>query len=252
MQSPTPPSLSTHREQYDAISARYTALVQSDPVKQYVQYPSALRLLGNVDGLSILDVGCGNGTFDLALLQRGAQVTGYDNSAEQIAAAKRDVQTRYPHATFLVSSPLDFTSTVMFDRAVSVLVLHYAEDTPYLTKFFESTARALKPEGSFVAILVNPTFKRIGEAHYNRRFHVIGDTQMSADFLDADLQVSFTAVFSRFSREAYEHAAQQAGFVRWAWVPLTVEKAGVDAMGEAYWEGFEEDCPYIGFVANTA
>jgi len=46
-----------------------------------------LELAGNVAGMSVLDVGCGDGDLALQLWERGAQVTGIDASQEMIDAA---------------------------------------------------------------------------------------------------------------------------------------------------------------------
>src|SRR5262245_8040981 len=43
--------------------------------------PAQVALCGEVRGMSILDVGCGNGSFARAVARRGARVTGIDLSA---------------------------------------------------------------------------------------------------------------------------------------------------------------------------
>lgn len=231
--------------QYDAISDSYAQLVKTDPQKQYVQYPSALELLGDVSGKKILDVGCGSGNFDKILVGQGAHVVGYDNSAGQIDQARKTSTG----GEFVVAGPEDFSSLHKFDKAVSVLVLHYAQDAQQLEKFFSSTASTLKTKGEFVCILVNPGFKRIGQTVCNRRFSKLENGEMRVDFIGLDQQVSCYAQYRDFSFEDYEHAALNGGFSRVEWKPLRVAQAGIDALGAGYWQDFEEDCLYIGFIA---
>ncbi|MBI4405025.1 MAG: class I SAM-dependent methyltransferase [Deltaproteobacteria bacterium] len=47
-----------------------------------------LELMGNVQGLKILDLGCGVGRFAHLLARKGAIVTGYDISSQAIEEAK--------------------------------------------------------------------------------------------------------------------------------------------------------------------
>lgn len=239
--------------QYDAVISReYTNLVETDPQKRFVQYPSALRLLGDVSGQSVLDVGCGSGLFDRELAARGAIVVGYDVSAEQVALAQKAQQEEPMNIQYSVSDPSEFKTEKKFDKAVSVLVLHYAHDKHHLEQFFSSTSQALKDGGEFVCILVNPQFKRLGEVLYSRRFIKLGDGKMKADFFDRNQVQSFSVDFSDFSIDDYEQAAIGGGFKSVEWKPLKVEETGMQEMGQEYWKGFEDDCLYVGFVAHKA
>lgn len=51
--------------------------------------PAQLALCGDVRGLRVLDVGCGNGYFGRALARRGALVIGIDISPRMIEHAKQ-------------------------------------------------------------------------------------------------------------------------------------------------------------------
>ncbi len=234
---------------YDSIAAEYARLVESDPAKMFVQYPSALRLLGDVAGQTVLDVGCGSGLFDRELATRGARVTGYDISPGQIENAQKAEEATPLGITYTACAPQDFRASEKFDQAVSVLVLHYAKDPTDLTQMFRSTHEAIKDTGKFATILANPELKRLGETRYNRKFTKIGDGKMRVEFFHKGQEGSFSADYSDFSKKDYENAATTAGFTRFEWVPLKVENDGKETLGADYWQGFEEDCPYVGFIA---
>ncbi|MDZ4385264.1 MAG: class I SAM-dependent methyltransferase, partial [Candidatus Moranbacteria bacterium] len=225
----------TTHTQYDTLSQEYTRLVLTDPAKQFVQYPSALDLLGDVFQKTILDVGCGSGIFDRELAHRGAIITGYDISSEQIAMAQEAEQARTLGITYLVSTPQEFQPDKKFNLAVSVLVLHYALDIKNLTQFFLSTHQALKDDGKFVCILDNPGFKRLGEVLYNRRFTKLPSGKMLVEFFDANQAVSLSAEYSDFSMSDYEQAATNGGFKKFSWINLEVAEIGLRQMGQDYW-----------------
>lgn len=235
-------------EQYDSISREYAGLVEVDPSKKFVQYPSALRLLGDVSQKAILDVGCGNGIFARELARRGAAVTGYDISAGQIAIAQKAEQAEPLQIEYSVSNPLEFSSGRRFDEAVSVLVLLYAPDRKYLEAFFSATNRLLRGGGKFVSVTFNPRFKRFGEVLYNRRFTKTGTGKAKVEFFNQDQAADFSAEFTDFAAEDYEQAAKAGGFARSEWRNLEIEEPGLQELGQDFWKGYEEDCPYIGFV----
>jgi SAM-dependent methyltransferase len=65
--------------------ARYMA----PPLETVFPLEYAYALLGNVAGLTVLDLGCGSGENSLLLARRGAQVVGVDISESLLALARR-------------------------------------------------------------------------------------------------------------------------------------------------------------------
>ena len=50
---------------------------------------SKLRILGDVAGKDVLELGCGAAQWSILLAQRGARAVGLDNSARQFEHARR-------------------------------------------------------------------------------------------------------------------------------------------------------------------
>jgi len=202
-------------------------------------------------------VGCGGGNLTRQLAKKGAKVLSYDLSKEQISLAKKQEQKDELGIKYFVSEPeyiekmlkKEFDKGFLVDKAVSTLVLHYAKDFPYLIQFFESTFNLLKDGGEFVGIISNPDYKKLNQLRYNRFFQKT-KTGMKADFFDFSGKVSMTIQFSDFSRKDYENASKKAGFKSFKWVNMKIDKLGIKKMGSSYWNGFEEDCPYVGFIAK--
>ena len=166
-------------KQYNKISGDYSKYVNIDPSKQYVHYSEALRLLGNLKGKIILDVGCGNGIFTRTLARKGAKVIAYDISKKQIQLAKKSEKKTPLGIRYFVANPSNIKKilkeNLKFDLAVSVLVLLYAKNEKELGEFFLSTSNLLKPQGKFISITFNPNYKRLGISAYNRIFSQEGE-----------------------------------------------------------------------------
>lgn len=233
-------------DQYNHLSKAYTALAEIDPAKQYVQYPEALRLLGNLARKNILDIGCGNGTLTRMLVRGGARVVGYDPSIRQIEEAYRSEAQETLGITYYVGDRPAISPAFLFDHAVSVMVLPYAANQDGLRDIFTYARESLRDDGSFISITFNPHYACLGKVTCNRRFTRVADGKICVDFLSDDGQPIISATISDFRAVDYEQAARAAGFVGIEWITLQVASEGKARRGESYWRDFEADPPYIG------
>jgi len=107
-----------------------------------------LELAGDVKNRRVLDLGCGDGAFALALAQRGALVTGIDASPDMVGAARARAAADKVEATFQVATadqlPLP---TGRFDLVVAITILCFVGDA---TPVFGEIARVLAPGGRLV------------------------------------------------------------------------------------------------------
>ena len=146
------------RESWDRVADVYTQSQASGG--DYYRYeffgPAQLALCGDVGGLSILDVGCGNGYFARALARRGARVIGIDISPRMIEHAKQQetgeplgIEYRVLDAAVL---PAGFTMR-SFDMVTSCMAL---QDMPGVDKVLGGVYALLRPGRRFVASITHP------------------------------------------------------------------------------------------------
>lgn len=115
--------------------------------------PRMLDLLGNLDGLTILDAGCGEGYLSRVLASRSAKVTGIDVSPRLIQIAReKDPDGAIEYRVGDLSKPLPEYEE-HFDAIASRLVLNDVYD---YKGFIATLTSVLKPGGRLVVAMNNP------------------------------------------------------------------------------------------------
>jgi len=115
-----------------------------------------LRLLGDVEGRRILELGCGGGQCSLAFAKQGAACVAVDLSDAQIEYARALAEQEGVTVEFHQGDMLHFLKTqpdAAYDIVFSAYALQYVED---LTTVFREAHRALRPGGLFVFSLDHP------------------------------------------------------------------------------------------------
>lgn len=128
----------------------------------------SLKLLGNVEGKRVLDLGCGAGHNAIALARAGAKVIAVDESSDQVAEARAaaeaaGIKIELHHAPL---AELAFIRADTIDATVSAFGLAAVED---LDRVFRQVDRVLRPEHHFVLSLPHPAFAVVDPDDPERR-----------------------------------------------------------------------------------
>lgn len=107
-----------------------------------------LDLLGPVDRLHVLDLGCGDGALASTLFRRGARVTGLNADPRMLAAARARAEAESVRLNLVRgrAEVLPFPDGA-FDRVVAVTVLCFVRDAD---RACAEMARVLRPDGRLV------------------------------------------------------------------------------------------------------
>lgn len=138
-----------------------------------VVLPRTLKLLDVQPGQKVLDVACGQGVLCRLLASKGVDATGIDAAKELIERArsmnksppgadqpKLEIPPRYHLGD---ARELGFLSENAFDAAACVLAI---QNIHPIAPVFAGAARALKPSGKFVVVMMHPCFRGSKESHW--------------------------------------------------------------------------------------
>ena len=139
---------------YNDIAQRYDVLEKSDITLWHIGYQNLLSQLEPVVNKTILDYGCGSGTFCRFLREAQAIVTGVDTSENMIHVAKKGYKDDidYYH---IASGNLDFLETDSFDIVILNFVLCTVTTWHEIFKILNSLQRIIKTGGSTVIMNSN-------------------------------------------------------------------------------------------------
>jgi SAM-dependent methyltransferase len=228
---------------YDAIAAEYKQAKQQ-PWRFYVERYTLLRLIGDLSGLAVLDLACGEGYYTRELRHRGAaRVVGVDASEGMIRLAREEEARKPLGIEYRVQDARSLDGAEPFDLVVAAYLLNYASTGEELGQMCAAIARALKPAGRFVAVNNNPEQP---PEHFgaSRKY---GFVKSTLGPLREGAPVTFTIFLENgsfditnywLSTPAHEEAFRAAGFREVRWHRPRVSPEGQAAFGDGFWADF--------------
>ena len=122
------------------------------------------RLLGDLKGKRVLELGCGGAQCSIAFAKQGATAIGIDFSAEMLAFAKRlcereEVKVELRHGDL---ADLAFLRADSIDLAFSAYAFGFVED---LNRVFRQVHRVLRTGAPLVFSLPHPSYHLIDGDH---------------------------------------------------------------------------------------
>ncbi|HEU6440742.1 MAG TPA: bifunctional 2-polyprenyl-6-hydroxyphenol methylase/3-demethylubiquinol 3-O-methyltransferase UbiG, partial [Microvirga sp.] len=135
------------------------AYVRDEACRRFGRDPRSARSL---EGLTILDVGCGGGVLSEPLARLGAKVTGLDPAPTNISVARLHAER--------AGVPVDFRNETVeavvargetFDIVLAMEVVEHVAD---VQAFVTACTRAVKPGGCLVMATINRTLRSFASA----------------------------------------------------------------------------------------
>jgi SAM-dependent methyltransferase len=218
---------------YDTMGPTFAEHAADSAYNAHYDRPAVLAALGPVAGRRVLDAACGPGLYLGELLERGAQVTGFDASPAMVALARARTGGRARIDQATLGEPLPYPGGA-FDLVVCALAIHYARDR---AAAFAEFRRVLRPGGAAVVSTQHPVMDwlRKGGSYFQ--------TTLETDVWHTpagDQPVRFW----RESLSALCGAATRAGFL----IEKLIEPIPAETMRDRYPEDYEKLSREPGFL----
>lgn len=141
---------------WGGVAGWYDSLVTSDgSYQKELLLPNLLRLVAPKKGMTVVDVGCGQGFFSHAYAAAGARVIGIDVAPELIAIAQKG---KKPLEEFFVNSA-DNMKDVKSACADAVTITLALQNIERVDKTLAESMRVLKKGGRMLLVLNHPCFR---------------------------------------------------------------------------------------------
>ncbi|HUF91611.1 MAG TPA: class I SAM-dependent methyltransferase [Candidatus Limnocylindria bacterium] len=141
---------------YDPIAEQYKRS-KATPWRTDVECFTLMQTMGPVQGLSVLDVACGEGFYTRLLRHQGAaRMTGVDLSEGMVALARRQEAAAPLGIDYVVGDGRALDLPDRYDLVVAAYLLNYGSTRAQLDAMCSSIARCLRPGGRFVTVNSNP------------------------------------------------------------------------------------------------
>ena len=109
-----------------------------------------------LDGLNILDIGCGGGLLSEPIARLGAKVTGIDPIKRNIEIAKHHLKKSKLNVKYYNCSPEKFKSNNKYDVILNMEIVEHVENVDF---FIKQSAKFLKKSGIMFIATLNQTLK---------------------------------------------------------------------------------------------
>ena len=130
------------------------AYVRDEACRRFGRDPKSVRSL---EGLSVLDVGCGGGLLSEPLARLGAAVTGLDPAPTNVAVAKLHAE----HGGIAVDYREETVEALVArgERFDVVLAMEVVEHVTDVSAFVKACGEAVRPGGFLVMATINRTLR---------------------------------------------------------------------------------------------
>ncbi|MBN3492183.1 class I SAM-dependent methyltransferase [Vibrio neptunius] len=236
---------------YDSIGKLFGEFTKSAAQRE-IEVRTIMSMVGNVDGLDVLDAACGYGFFANRFYQMGARkVVGIDISETMIELAQGYADTNQRDITYHVRNAAEMEKLGEFDLVNAAWLFNYANSLEQLKAMFKNVANNLKPGCKLVAYTVDPNFS-LGEGNFDRYGVNVKTEEVwqqgykhTAEFVTTPPS-PFT--FFRWSQSDYEQAIKEAGFSDFYWQKPLLQEQDVANRPEGFWDTFQSNCLQTGLV----
>lgn len=242
---------------YDSIAEEYKKL-RSLPFCRYVDEYTHFRMIGDLKGKSVLDLGCGDGFYTRKFKQKGAtKVVGVDISPKMIALAKWQ-ETKEPLGIeYIIGDVCNLGILDSFDIVVASYLLNHARNREELLSICQTIFANLKSGGCFVGMNNNPeqlpsSYPLSLKYGFTKSISqpLEEGKNITIIFINPDTKKKICVEDYYLSQVTYEWAFQTAGLKKIQYLSPMVSMEGIEKFGQEFWQDLFDFPPITGIIGT--
>jgi toxoflavin synthase len=230
--------------QYDHIALDYQEIADAVPLREPEWYSLRVRL-GDLTGLSVLDLACGDGMSSRRIKRWGAaRVVGVDISTQMIRLATQQENAQPLGIEYRVADAAVLGKIGEFDRVTASYFLHYAQSKEQLLHMAQTVYDNLKPGQRFVASNLNPQQPPqplIDHGKYGLTIRLVDEplhegSTLRVTLLLGEKTVGFDIYWTHWA--TYEEVFRTVGFRSWKMESYLIPPVLERKYGEGFWDEY--------------
>ncbi|KAB8067060.1 S-adenosyl-L-methionine-dependent methyltransferase [Aspergillus leporis] len=237
-------------QKYDKIGDYYNDVPNIPTGK--LQIAALKSLIGDIEGLTVLELACGSGFYCRKAIEWGAsRAVGVDISQAMVDAARicAEGDSRIEYHVADCGQPFDFGQ---FDVVLAPWLLNYARNQKQLLDKWRNIYNSLKPGGKIIGISPNVHILEDLAAfpqgpQFGQELKVLGEVEEGGLEVQATLFTSTPFSFSNYylPRELYDRSSKLAGIRDFQWTNYTKP-----LLHDMDWDAFIRCPPFRTFTAT--
>lgn len=181
----------------------------ADSYSYKIEWPCIRKLLPELKGKTVVDLGCGTGIFTFLLEQGGpSRIMGIDLSEEMLQIAKDKAREKGSRAEFVLYDGAKCSDVISkpVDLIFSSTTSHYIED---LAQLFNNVSKSLKEGGECIFSVIHPVYSAMYPVEHGDDFP--GDEEWMVRYLDRSMRayiqpwIEYNEAFEDHLSRSYHH-----------------------------------------------
>ena len=245
----TEPITNQESAQYDEIAEAYAEDVEGELGNKFIFDPALEKIMGDLRGLKIMDLACGDGYFSRKMQRAGAEkVIGIDISKGMIDLAKKRETDNPQGIEYLIGDARDLPEINKFNIVLGKYLLHYSETKDEISQMSQSIYRNLKPGSRFIGLLPYFENKPLSNPKYGFTQEAempLKEGQKVKVTVYKDKRPTCTFYNNYWKQSTYQAALENAGFQNIVWHQLRPTREGIKEYGQDFWQDYIDNPNHI-------
>ncbi len=239
--------------EYDGIAHEYKGVINSQSsIFKDVEESTFLALLGNIEGKTVLDLGCSEGRFSRRIKQMGAyRVVGVDISKEMVELARKAEEKNALGIEYIVEDVIKLGKLGLFDLVIAAFLFPFAPSKEALLAMCKTSHENLKSGGKLLALVNGTPLCSPQNNSATQKYGYLIESPSPLQEGDILKYTLFTEGHSlvttnyHWSKETYELALFESGFSDIRWQLPVISQEDLEKYGVDFWEDYLQNPNFV-------